>query len=225
MLQSPSQIVIEEWQRRVHAEYNSAILSARLLLFLKAHTNISARFTALCKRIVQDELSHAKMGVENLLAWGVTPPYKVKEITIPKTLEPLDNALIVILTSFALGETFAVPIFQGMLANAQNPHAKKTLKQIVKDERMHSSFGWELLDAVLLQFGVSAHQECQDCIVETVAQFHHGYAGNHVNFVLAQSDLEYGLLDGLEYQQIWLKSYREVVYQKLRQRGFSIPLI
>ncbi|QQR89589.1 MAG: hypothetical protein IPJ88_15550 [Myxococcales bacterium] len=146
------QRVQKEWSARVTAEYRSAALSAQSLHWL-IQLGLSPDTIDLGHRIVRDELDHAADSFDVFQAAGG----KQRSVLDPHTLhfkqagkQPLPFQVLDVAASvFCCGETVAVPLFQAMLKQTTAKDARAALKRIVKDEAVHSAFGWSLLDELL----------------------------------------------------------------------------
>ena len=212
------ELIEQEWMGRIEAEYNSACLAEQVRIFLLT-INASPRVTKLAQKIVKDELNHAHLCWQLLDEYGssaLSPPRKVG--AVPK----LDHPVTRIVDSFVLGETFAVPLFEAMLDNATVPKAVAVLRKIIQDEKTHSAFGWLVLDE-LMENGLTTSREVQNMLQQALITFREGYASNQLSFRYSSAQKEFGLIDGETYQNVWYRSYRQVVRPKLESRGFVVP--
>ena len=143
-----------QWLLRAREEYGSCHEFSALLAAL---TRIGAPlpFTGTLARLLTDEARHAELcfsmaaailGEEKARAWQWEAP------TPPFAQPPLDDlaaipfwAADVVLTSCCLGETLSVPLYEALATVTTDPVAKAVVHQIRKDEKLHSTFGFETL--------------------------------------------------------------------------------
>jgi hypothetical protein len=139
-----------EWARRVEAEYRSAALTQHLTLWL-IQMGASPDLIRDGLRITDDELRHAELSHQVVLAAGGTVPVLDRErLGLRRTHESLeDDVLDTCVATFCLGETVAVPLFRALREQCQVPVARAALDQVLLDEVRHRDFGWALLGWLL----------------------------------------------------------------------------
>ena len=233
----PSDIVVQEWHKRALAEYYSAVLMAQLKVFLE-QCAFSSHLISLCDRIISDELRHTTQCLSCLHKWGFAPPMANELIRIPSDVLPLEKPLYTIMSSFVLGETVAVPLFERMLCNAKDNHVKHVLQGILKDEKMHRSFAWQLLDGVLAcdldtMHPIHAHIPAkashrirgyiQEDLYSWIVLYREGYVHDGSDWELHPDDTFFGLIDGRTYKKTWLTCFQNVIRPRLIERHFRIP--
>lgn len=145
--------VIEEWQRRIVAEYRSAAITQHLTLWL---TQIGASTDLILEglRIAEDELVHARLSQEVVVAAGGAAgplPLDRAELGLPTGEgEALEHSVLrACVGIFCLGETVAVPLFKELRAACTVTVARRALDRILRDEVRHRDFGWALLTWLL----------------------------------------------------------------------------
>lgn len=145
--------VIEEWQRRIFAEYRSLAITQHLTLWL---TQLGASPDLIREglRIADDELAHAQLSHEVVVAAGGTAapmPLDRAELGLSahgdEALEA--SVLRACVGIFCLGETVAVPLFKELRAGCTVAVARRALDRILRDEVRHRDFGWALLGWLL----------------------------------------------------------------------------
>lgn len=157
-----SALVQRQWQNRVAAEYASSAIASQLLHWL-IQIGASPDLLFQCQEVVREELTHTELARDVYLAAGgedkgiMIHPH---QLTIPHAPQSdlLTRALEFTADFFCCGETVAAPLFQAMVAKSQNTVARKSLLRIVRDEKDHGDFGWELLEH-LLTLGTRDHRE------------------------------------------------------------------
>lgn len=232
----PSNTVIEEWSRRVMVEFNSAQITAQVHDLL-VQVGASERLLTLCRRVLSDELRHAKDCLESLESWGVDVPITVDQVRLASELPKLQRPIQTIVGSFVIGETAAVLLFDRMRVNARNPRAAFVLDGIIRDEKVHRGFAWKVLDELL---SMESSQELREVFGIAISHVDlRGYIQSHIRewilsmyrFIeqgkqdekLSEKDAGYGLLNGKTYHDIWLQCYRDQIRPMLEDRGFDAP--
>jgi hypothetical protein len=145
--------VIEEWQRRVSAEYRSSAITQHLTLWL---TQIGASPDLILAglRIAEDELVHAQLSYQVVIAaGGAAAPEALDRASLGLSShegEPLEHSVLrACVGIFCLGETVAVPLFKELRAGCTVAVARRALDRILRDEVRHRDFGWALLTWLL----------------------------------------------------------------------------
>lgn len=145
--------VIEEWQRRIAAEYRSSAITQHLTLWL---TQIGASPDLILAglRIAEDELAHARLSHEVVVAaGGAAEPLPLDRAELGLSAyegEALEHSVLrACVGIFCLGETVAVPLFKEMRAGCTVAVARRALDRILRDEVRHRDFGWALLTWLL----------------------------------------------------------------------------
>jgi hypothetical protein len=173
-------VVQREWQRRVEAEYRSAVTTHALALWLLQQV-APFELVRLALRIVDDELAHSELSQLTYLAAGGAEPLHLPRETLGSQSPPLaqreDAILQCALRSFCLGETVAVRLFARLRSQCEQPQAKVALDRILKDEVNHREFGWTLLEWLLAgEQGEALRQRSQVLLPQMFAELRKSYA-------------------------------------------------
>jgi len=140
---------LDEWLRRVEAEYRSASITQHLTLWL-IQIAASPDLIRDGLRIVDDELVHAEMSHVVYTAAGGSEPPQLDRATLGlrrSAREPLEHDVIRAgVEVFCLGETVAVRLFKELRAKCVVGEARRALDRILRDEVRHRDFGWALLE-------------------------------------------------------------------------------
>ena len=141
--------VVQEWQRRIAAEYRSAAITQHLTLML---TQIGASPDLILAglRIAEDELAHARLSHQVVVAADRNAaPLPLDRGELGLHLhdgEALEHGVLrACVGIFCLGETVAVPLFKELRAGCTVAVARRALDRILRDEVRHRDFGWTLL--------------------------------------------------------------------------------
>lgn len=220
-----SERTLREWRSRVAAEYRSAAITAQLLHWLiQAGLDPALVDTAL--RIVRDELDHAALSHDVLLALGaLDAPAPVQLETLAEPLDPggvLPSLLDSALRNFCLGETFAVPLFQAMRAGTTHPEAKAALDRILRDEAVHRAFGWTLLDALLEIDADAVRARSEAKLPALLETFRRGYAPDAATTPITDDERAVGLLDLAEYRRVYGETVDDL-RRRFGKRGIHVP--
>lgn len=145
--------VIEEWSRRVEAEYRSTAIAANLALWL-VQIGASPDLVRAALRIAREELGHATLSHRVVVAAcrtaGVQPSTtgvdRESLQLVRHAAEPLEHDVArACLQVFCLGETVAVRLFKELRHACDVPVARRALDRVLRDEVGHRDFGWTLL--------------------------------------------------------------------------------
>jgi hypothetical protein len=145
---SASDLVREEWLRRVEAEYRSAAITHHLVLWM-IQMGSSPDLIRAGMRIVDDELVHSETSWRTFVAAGGkgTPALARETLQLPRQAnQPLElDVTRTVVNTFCIGETVAVPLFKHMRGGCTVPEARKVLDRVLRDEVRHRDFGWSSL--------------------------------------------------------------------------------
>lgn len=205
--------VHHEWARRVAAEYTSAAVTAQVLTWC-IQQGLPPDLLLVAHRVVGDELEHARLSHEVLVALGGgdAPIELVAErLTVP---QPLPEALV---RNFCLGETLAVPYFAEMRRRASHPAVRPVLDRILEDEAVHRAFGWAALDALLAE-EPALIERISSALPALIAEFS-GYAAPPDAPPLTEEERACGLLEHAEYAALYAETWRDDIGPRFERRG------
>lgn len=119
--------------------------------------------------MVADELAagvaHAAGGAAD------APVVDSASLTHPDAGRPGDALLSVVLRSFCIGETVAVPLFRMLRQRCSVPVARRALDRVLGDEARHRQLGWDVLDWILLTGGPAVVGQIADQVPAMVDEF------------------------------------------------------
>jgi hypothetical protein len=193
-----------EWLRRVEAEYRSASIVQHLTLWLM-QIGASPDLVHIGLRIAADEMKHAAMSHRCYVAAGgqAAPVLPRESLGLhARAGEPLErDVLRVVVETFCLGETVAVPLFKLLRDGATVPVAKRALDRILVDEVRHRDFGWICLDWLLCEPDAPAYRVLIDNeLPGYFAQLRASYLRTGGTLISAE-DRSWGLMDLAQYAQ------------------------
>lgn len=208
--------VRQEWARRVAAEYGSAGVTAQVLAW-SVQAGLAPGLLYTATRIVRDELDHARLSHDALVALGgADEPVIVhaEELAVGGSLADL------LVRSFCLGESFAVPIFERMRRRATHPVVRPVLDRILEDEAVHRAFGWDALDA-LLALAPTLREHVTAALTGHLASFA-AYADPPPAPALTEEERACGLLEHAEYAELVHATWTDDIAPRFVRRGIAI---
>ncbi len=221
--------VLNEWSRRVEAEYRSAAFAQELAHWLIV-LGAPEWLVRDCTRITLDELAHARLSHAVARAAGLlTPPRVVREsLALPREPgSPLEHdAVRVVLETFCLGETIAVRLFSAMRKGCDVPVASRALDRILRDEVRHRDFGWDALQWLLTldldgSLRVLVGRELPGLLERQRAAY--APEGLERERTLPREDARWGLIPGARYVALVGETPRRDYRPRLEKLGLALP--
>ena len=213
------QKLVHEWQRRVDAEYCSAAIVSDFLHELIV-LGISPDLIIQGANIIKDEVTHAALSYEvaSSLSDGA-----IKNVTIPKeklrfsqkSHRGLEEIFDFCISFFCCGETVAVPLFEEMLLEASQPKVKRTLTSIIKDEKKHSDFGWNLLEELLNLQHDLLKKRLKSRLPIYCNQIRAKYSSGPSSHSLTREEKSWGLMAPATYSKIVERTVTSTIHPKL----------
>ena len=146
------------WRRRSQMEYASVAQFTRISAELADHL-VPLPWHGVFARIITDEVRHAEICAQ--LARALHPEavadatYALPPWPWPKrpTGESWEEVAVwaahALLVSSCLGEALSVPSYEALVVVSTDRIVTETLQQIRKDEPLHATFGWEIVQALV----------------------------------------------------------------------------
>ncbi|MEZ6185198.1 MAG: hypothetical protein R3F62_09340 [Planctomycetota bacterium] len=226
----------DNWAERARAEHGSVHQFSQLsLAFAVARAPLELQGAV--ARLITDEVRHAELcaGMAAACAPGEslewpTPraPWQDPPLAGP-TPELLAWAARAVLVACCLGETISRPLLEGVVVVATDPLPEAIARQILRDEQLHATFGWEALAWLLprLEPDARARLEQHD-LPRALAGFEATTACGFRAADLAGTTLRLrrgppnlGVLSPREQAQIFFAALEGEVFAKLRGLGFD----
>lgn len=139
-----------QWWRRAREEYGSISEFSQL-----AHTLTLARapieLLSALSRLITDEARHAHLCAAMAEALASDEPFDWEPPRAPWPDPPADVAQVwawaadVVICACCLGETLSRPLFECVATLVTDPVPEGVVRQILRDEHLHATFGWEML--------------------------------------------------------------------------------
>jgi hypothetical protein len=155
---------ISLWQRRMVIEHHSAAVWSSLVpQLIAAGATLDFKLAAL--KAAQDELYHAALCGELLLALGAEPvaqtPLELRPLPAHGDCAPIARVLRNAIFIGCMAETVAVALTSEERQLATQPFVSAMLDQVHADETTHARFGWALLAAELPTLDAAARHDVE----------------------------------------------------------------
>ena len=221
-----SQKVVQEWKNRVQAEYTSAAITAQVLQWMIVMAMPDSLINT-AMRIVRDELDHARLSHDCYIEFGgddAPPEIHANQLVFDSSKEGVYSSFVqILIRSFCLGETFAVPLFHRMYEGVSHPTAQKVLTRVLKDEAVHRAFGWEVLDELLSRDAQNLIPFIEQSLPKLVQGFQLAYANEHHDLSVEEEERQKGLMSAQDYREIWIQTYQNDVIHRFAKRNITAP--
>lgn len=233
-----------EWASRARNEYGSvhqfaglaqALAEARApVTILGALTRLQtdeARHVELCAELAR---AYAGGAAEALPAWPVPrapwadAPRVRSEQDLPRVRA---WAAEVTLSACCIGETLSVPMLEAIAVVATEPTARDVARQILRDEHLHATFGWELLGWLLPQLDAAGRAQLDTVLPRVLAGFEESTCGPFRAADLAGSTTEVtppapgvanlGTLDARTYAAIFYATLEREIFPRFDALGLE----
>ena len=135
-----------EWEMRARSEARSLVVFASLVPRF-VEIGLPLEVTSAASRLLSDEARHTELCLRLAGALGGRDSLELApgERSIPD--EGLPPHLFVArwtTSMFCIGESASVGILEELAAQATDPCASAVIATLLRDERLHDAFGWEL---------------------------------------------------------------------------------
>ena len=165
-----------QWAGRARAEHGS-VQQFTILAHALCNARIELHVLGALARLMTDEVRHAELCAEMGLA--VWPEGKASEPAVFRWERPrlpwvsppalgddvtptLAWAAEAVLVSCCIGETLSRPMLEAIAVVATEPLAQAVARQILRDEHLHASFGWETLALLLPRLDDAQRRALED---------------------------------------------------------------
>jgi hypothetical protein len=231
-----------QWAGRARAEHGSIQQFTQL-----AHALCNARaplhLQGALARLVTDEVRHAELcacmahacwpeGLEAgdrtfawpvpTLPWGEPPPAQGGEVEI------FGWAAEAIAVACCLGETLSRPMLDAIAVVATDPIAEACARQILRDEHLHATFGWEALAWLHPRLAEDRRASLHRRLARAFAGFQASTACGIALEDVAGSDLEIargapnlGTLTDVQYAMIFYATIEQEILPRLQALGID----
>lgn len=173
-----------QWAGRARAEYGSVQQFSGLAHAL-ANVRAPLQWQGALARLVTDEVRHAELCAQ--MAHACWPEGRDAEPAVfawpppvmPWRALPLGEpaaavwswAAEAIAVACCIGETLSRPMLEAIAVVTTDPVAEACARQILRDEHLHATFGWETLGELVGRLDAEARASLQRCIARALAGF------------------------------------------------------
>lgn len=137
------------WRVRMASEYRSTcVFGALVAQLMEARASLES--TAVVLRMGQDELRHAEVCGEAIVALGgearIEDPIAIRPLARHKGCGPEERALRNVIYGCALSEIVNTARFVDAMDTMSDPYLKDVTRQLLSDEVLHGQFGFHYLE-------------------------------------------------------------------------------
>jgi hypothetical protein len=233
-----------QWAGRARNEHGSVQQFGQLTQVL-ASACVELELLGVLARMITDEVRHAELCARMAVAlWpeGLQTEAQVFRWPQPRPpwedppsprerLEPeprLAWAARAILTACCLGETLSKPMLEALVVLTTEPIAEAVSRQILRDEHLHATFGFEALELMWPRLGDDSRARLQLGLAHDFAGFEKSVcgeiriadvAGSEVTIERGEPNL--GVLSGHQYAMIFYSCLESEIFPRLRALGLD----
>lgn len=233
-----------QWSGRARNEHGSVQQFGQLTQVL-ASACVELELLGVLARMITDEVRHAELCARlafaiwpegltiepNLFRWPQPrPPWK--DPPSPRArLDPeprLAWAAGSILTACCLGETLSKPMLEALVVVTTEPTAEAVSRQILRDEHLHATFGFEALALLLPRLSEAARADLQTQLAADFAGFERSVCGKvriadvaNTQVIIERGEPNLGVLSELQYAVIFYSCLETEIFPKLRALGLD----
>jgi len=233
-----------QWAGRARNEHGSVQQFAQLTQVL-ATARAPLELLGCLARMITDEVRHAELCAgmaqaiwpEGLAAeplvfrWPQPRPPWTDPPTPASDGEPeplLAWACEVILTACCIGETLSKPMLEALIVVSTEALAEAVSRQILRDEHLHATFGFEALGLLLPRLGDGSRARMQAKLGRDLAGFERSVCGSigiaevaNSAIVIERGEPNLGVLSEHQYAVIFYACLESEIFPKLRALGFD----
>lgn len=233
-----------QWAGRARNEHGSVQQFGQLTQVM-ATACVEFELLGVLARMITDEVRHAELCARMAIAvWpeGLSTPARVFDWPQPRPpwqdppspreqLEPeprLAWAARAILTACCLGETLSKPMLDALVVVTTEPNAEAVSRQILRDEHLHATFGFEALELIWPRLSAASRERLQAQLAADFAGFEKSVCGSITIADVAGSEVliergepNLGVLSGHQYAVIFYSCLETEIFPRLRELGLD----
>lgn len=231
-----------QWAGRARAEYGSihqftqlghalceARAPAQLLGALSRLITDEVRHTELCGRTAEALLPGERAHHPGIFRWPVPrAPWRARDRNADEA-GCLAWCAEAILIACCLGETLSRPMLDALIVVSTDPLPEAVARQIVRDEHLHATFGWESLGWLWPRLHDDAREHLQAALGRAMAGFTNTTACGidvgavaHRDIVIERGDApNLGTLSDEQYAFIYYATLEQEIFPQLREVGLD----
>lgn len=234
-----------QWAGRARNEHGSVHQFSQLLhAFTEAR--VPAQIMGALARLITDEVRHAELCAATALALHpegeATPAFRFPLPAAPWEPPPPPGAdgdpqaifrwaTDVVITACCIGETLSRPMLAAVETVTTDDYIAGVAAQILRDEHLHATFGWETLGWLVPQLDEASRRWAQEQLPRRFAGFERSTArGVRVEDVANQAIIieagdpaspNLGTLSKPQYAVIYFATFESEILPKLEAVGFD----
>ena len=233
-----------QWAGRARNEHGSVQQFGQLTEVM-ASACVEIELLGVLARMITDEVRHAELCARMAVAlWpeGLASETQVYAWPQPRPpwpdgpsprerLEPeprLAWAARAILTACCLGETLSKPMLDALVIVTTEPIAEGVSRQILRDEHLHATFGFEALALIWPRLSDGSRDRLQAQLASDFAGFEKSVCGSITIADVAGSEVtiergepNLGVLTGHQYAMIFYSCLETEIFPRLREQGLD----
>jgi hypothetical protein len=211
------------WELRALDEYRSQVAFTEMLAEMTA-LRLPFDILGAAIRIVRDEARHVELCRRMVLVLGGDGKIQKSPdfVGANKKLSTRERILRCAMGSLCIGETISVRLLAAVRDEAQDELSRHVLHQLVKDESIHSQFGWRLFEYLVPSLSRKEHRTLQKLLpnyFKHVAKTVRASAGS--NLLLNGPAMPFGSLCAERRQATFLRSMEHDVVPRFEKLGFD----
>lgn len=233
-----------QWSGRARNEHGSVQQFGQLTQVL-ASARVELELLGVLARMITDEVRHAELCARMALAiWAEDPASEPKLFLWPQPRPPWKDppsprerldpgprlawAAGAILTACCLGETLSKPMLEALVVVTTEPTAEAVSRQILRDEHLHATFGFEALALLLPRMSETARVGLQTQLAADFAGFERSVCGKiriadvaNSEVIIERGEPNLGVLSERQYAVIFYSCLETEIFPKLRALGLD----
>src|SRR5690606_17369252 len=236
-----------QWAGRARNEHGSVQQFGQLTQVL-ATARVELELLGCLARMITDEVRHAELCAAMALAiWPEGPRVEPRVFRWPQPRPPwrdppsprdlsggsdpeprLAWAAETIMTACCLGETLSKPMLEALVVVSTDPLAEAVSRQILRDEHLHATFGFEALELLLPRLSEASRERLQVELASDLAGFERSVCGSIRIADVADSELliergepNLGVLTEHQYAVIFYSCLETEIFPRLRALGLD----
>jgi hypothetical protein len=233
-----------QWAGRARNEHGSVQQFGQLTQVL-ASACVELELLGVLARMITDEVRHAELcarmavalwpeGMQNeaqVFRWPqprppwADPPSPRERLEVEPRLLWAARA---ILTACCLGETLSKPMLEALVVLTTEPIAEAVSRQILRDEHLHATFGFEALELFWPRLGDESRARLQTALAHDFAGFEKSVCGDITiadvaghSITIERGEPNLGVLTGQQYAVIFYSCLETEIFPRLRALGLD----
>jgi hypothetical protein len=232
-----------QWAGRARAEHGS-VHQFSLVAHVACDARLELDVLGALARLITDEVRHAELCMRMAVAYDPEGPaerahvfrWPAPQLPWPPAPRPdapaadrLQWIAEAVLIACCIGETLSRPMLEAIATVATEPLAEEVARQILRDEHLHATFGWETLTTLLPRLSDEHRRRLEAQLSASLAGFEASTTCGISVDELANTELaiergstNLGTLTDRQYAMIFYATLEHEVFPKLRALGLHV---